>query len=100
MLAAERDDPQLQDRFGEIELAFQRVDEYRPLTWLTSEHPRQFHLDGAKIELFADLLGRKDIAPGIDVLDFLNVTGHTLCAARMLPVISVVRRAPPLLQKG
>ncbi|MDA1358315.1 VOC family protein [Glycomyces luteolus] len=31
--------------FGEIELAFQRVDEFVPPSWPTSEHPKQFHLD-------------------------------------------------------
>jgi predicted enzyme related to lactoylglutathione lyase len=32
-------------RFGEIELAFQRVEEYRPPTWPEAEHPKQYHLD-------------------------------------------------------
>jgi predicted enzyme related to lactoylglutathione lyase len=32
-------------QFGEIELAFQRVDDYRPPQWPDSEHPKQFHLD-------------------------------------------------------
>ena len=31
--------------FGEIELAFIRVDDYRAPTWPDSEHPKQFHLD-------------------------------------------------------
>jgi predicted enzyme related to lactoylglutathione lyase len=31
--------------FGEIELAFQRVESYRPPTWPSDEHPKQYHLD-------------------------------------------------------
>ena len=31
--------------FGEIELAFQRVEDYRPPTWPGNEHPKQYHLD-------------------------------------------------------
>ncbi|GAB3659228.1 VOC family protein [Glycomyces tarimensis] len=32
-------------QFGEIELAFQRVEDYRPPRWPSSEHPKQYHLD-------------------------------------------------------
>ncbi|MGW6024238.1 VOC family protein [Streptomyces sp. NPDC055099] len=32
-------------KFGEIELAFQRVDDYRPPRWDERAHPKQFHLD-------------------------------------------------------
>lgn len=32
-------------QFGEIELAFQRVDDYRAPTWPGEEHPKQYHLD-------------------------------------------------------
>ncbi|TDB70136.1 VOC family protein [Micromonospora sp. KC723] len=31
--------------FGEVELAFQRVDDYRPPRWPDDEHPKQYHLD-------------------------------------------------------
>lgn len=31
--------------FGEVDLAFQRVEDYRSPTWPSSEHPKQFHLD-------------------------------------------------------
>lgn len=31
--------------FGEVELAFQRVDNYRPPRWPDDEHPKQYHLD-------------------------------------------------------
>lgn len=31
--------------FGEVELAFQRVDDYRPPRWPSDEHPKQYHLD-------------------------------------------------------
>ena len=30
---------------GEVELAFQRVDDFRPPRWPDAEHPKQFHLD-------------------------------------------------------
>ncbi|WP_205324179.1 VOC family protein [Glycomyces sp. YM15] len=32
-------------KFGEIELAFQRVDDFRPPSWPDDEHPKQYHLD-------------------------------------------------------
>lgn len=32
-------------QFGEIELAFIRVEDYRAPQWPSSEHPKQFHLD-------------------------------------------------------
>jgi len=32
-------------QFGEIELAFIRVDNYRAPQWPDSQHPKQFHLD-------------------------------------------------------
>ena len=32
-------------QFGEIELAFIRVEDYRAPQWPDSEHPKQFHLD-------------------------------------------------------
>jgi len=31
--------------FGEVDLAFQRVEDYRPPRWPDDEHPKQFHLD-------------------------------------------------------
>lgn len=31
--------------FGEIELAFQRVEDFRPPSWPDDEHPKQYHLD-------------------------------------------------------
>ncbi len=32
-------------QFGELELAFIRVDDYRAPQWPDGEHPKQFHLD-------------------------------------------------------
>ena len=32
-------------QFGEIELAFIRVEEYRRPSWPSNEHPKQYHLD-------------------------------------------------------
>ncbi|MBK5307727.1 MAG: VOC family protein [Frankiaceae bacterium] len=31
--------------FGEVDLAFQRVNDYRAPRWPEGEHPKQFHLD-------------------------------------------------------
>ena len=31
--------------FGEVDLAFQQVDDYRAPRWPDGEHPKQFHLD-------------------------------------------------------
>jgi len=31
--------------FGDVDLAFQRVDDYRPPRWPDAEHPKQYHLD-------------------------------------------------------
>ena len=31
--------------FGEVDLAFQRVADYRPPRWPDGEHPKQYHLD-------------------------------------------------------
>ena len=31
--------------FGEVDLAFQRVKDYRPPRWPYDEHPKQYHLD-------------------------------------------------------
>jgi predicted enzyme related to lactoylglutathione lyase len=31
--------------FGEVDLAFQRVEDYRPPRWPDDEHPKQYHLD-------------------------------------------------------
>ncbi|MCU1692426.1 MAG: hypothetical protein JWM64_1517 [Frankiales bacterium] len=31
--------------FGDVDLAFQRVDDYRAPRWPEDEHPEQFHLD-------------------------------------------------------
>jgi hypothetical protein len=31
--------------FGEVDLAFQRVEHYRPPRWPDDEHPKQYHLD-------------------------------------------------------
>jgi predicted enzyme related to lactoylglutathione lyase len=31
--------------FGDVDLAFQRVDDYRPPRWPDAEHPKQYHVD-------------------------------------------------------
>lgn len=39
------DDEWASIRCGEVDLAFQRVADYRPPRWPSSEHPKQFHID-------------------------------------------------------
>lgn len=44
-LTATSDDRWAGIDFGEVELAFQRVEDYRPPTWPSAEHPKQYHVD-------------------------------------------------------
>jgi predicted enzyme related to lactoylglutathione lyase len=75
--------------FGEIELAFQRVDEYRPPTWPSAEHPKQFHLDfevdefepeqRRVIELGATLQQDNTGPEGYGWRVFTDPIGHPFC---------------------
>ncbi|TCN32747.1 putative enzyme related to lactoylglutathione lyase [Kribbella orskensis] len=78
--------------FGEIELAFQRVDGYRAPHWPDDEHPKQFHLDfevdeiepeqRRVVELGATL--QKDfIGPeGYGWRVYTDPVGHPFCLCR------------------
>lgn len=79
-------------KFGEIELAFQRVDDYRPPNWPDDEHPKQFHLDFEVDEIEPEqrrvvALGarlRKDfIGPeGYGWQIYTDPVGHPFCLCR------------------
>ncbi|NJP92612.1 VOC family protein [Nonomuraea sp. FMUSA5-5] len=78
--------------FGKIELAFQRVDDYRPPLWPDDEHPKQFHLDFEVDDIEAEErravgLGatlRKDfIGPeGYGWRIYTDPVGHPFCLCR------------------
>ncbi|MFD0555876.1 hypothetical protein FB566_1091 [Stackebrandtia endophytica] len=44
-LKEDSDDSWAGIKFGDIELAFQRVEDFRAPTWPEGEHPKQYHLD-------------------------------------------------------
>lgn len=79
-------------RFGEIELAFNPVTDYRAPQWPDSEHPKQFHLDFEVDDIEAEqnrvlALGatlRRD-STGLDGYGFRVYTdpvGHPFCLCR------------------
>jgi hypothetical protein len=49
--------------FGEVDLAFQRVADYRPPRWPDDEHPKQYHLDFEVDEIEPEQ--RTDSAPAV-----------------------------------
>ncbi|MCC3763316.1 VOC family protein [Glycomyces sp. TRM65418] len=62
-------------RFGEIELAFQRVEDYRPPRWPSSEHPKQYHLDFEVDEIEPE--ERRIVALGATLQqDFIDAEGY------------------------
>ena len=78
--------------FGEVDLAFQRVEDYRPPRWPDGEHPKQYHLDfevdeiepeqRRVVELGATL--QKDfIGPeGYGWQVYTDPVGHPFCLCR------------------
>ena len=78
--------------FGEVDLAFQRVEDYRPPRWPDGEHPKQYHLDfevgeiepeqRRVVELGATL--QKDfIGPeGYGWQVYTDPAGHPFCLCR------------------
>ncbi|GAA2184149.1 VOC family protein [Brooklawnia cerclae] len=91
-VAAGSDDGWASVRCGEIQLAFQRVDDYRPPEWPSSDHPQQYHLDfevdefepeqRRVIELGATL--QKDFVrpDGYGWRVFTDPVGHPFCLCR------------------
>ncbi|GHE44860.1 VOC family protein [Streptomyces thermocarboxydus] len=84
-------------RFGEIELAFFRVDDHRAPQWPDTEHPKQFHLDFEVDDIDAEQarvtgLGatlRKDfVGPeGYGWRIFTDPVGHPFCLCRNKGVV-------------
>ncbi len=79
-------------RFGDIELAFIRVDDYRAPEWPDSEHPKQFHLDfevddveaeQARVLALGATLQRDFIGPeGYGWRVYTDPIGHPFCLCR------------------
>ncbi|MFG3341815.1 VOC family protein [Glycomyces sp. NPDC048151] len=78
--------------FGEIELAFQQVDDFRPSSWPDDEHPKQFHLDFEVDDIDSEeqrltALGatlRKDFTgeEGYGWRIYTDPVGHPFCLCR------------------
>ena len=78
--------------FGEIELAFMRVDDYRPPTWPHAEHPKQFHLDfevddveaeQERILMLGATLQHDSLGPeGYGWRVYTDPVGHPFCLCR------------------
>lgn len=78
--------------YGDLELAFQRVENYKPPTWPSDEHPKQYHLDFEVdefepeqlrvIELGATLQ-QSNIGPeGYGFQVYTDPIGHPFCLCR------------------
>jgi predicted enzyme related to lactoylglutathione lyase len=78
--------------FGEVDLAFQRVGDYRPPRWPDEEHPKQYHLDFEVDEIETERhrvvkLGatfQKDFigSEGYGWQVYTDPVGHPLCLCR------------------
>ncbi len=78
--------------FGEIELAFIRVESYRAPQWPDSEHPKQFHLDfevddieveHSRILALGATLQQDSIRPdGYGWRVYTDPIGHPFCLCR------------------
>jgi predicted enzyme related to lactoylglutathione lyase len=79
-------------QFGEIELAFIRVDAYRAPQWPDSEHPKQFHLDfevddveaeQSRVLAIGATLQQDSIGPdGYGWRVYTDPIGHPFCLCR------------------
>ena len=78
--------------FGEVDLAFQRVEDYRPPRWPGDEHPKQYHLDFEADEIEpeqrrvveAGATLQKDFtgAEGYGWRVYTDPVGHPFCLCR------------------
>jgi len=78
--------------YGEIDLAFQRVDDYRPPRWPDDEHPKQYHLDFEVSDVEAEhrrvldlgaTLQKDCIGPeGYGWRVYTDPVGHPFCLCR------------------
>jgi predicted enzyme related to lactoylglutathione lyase len=79
-------------RFGDLELAFMRVEDYRAPRWPDAEHPKQFHLDfevddieaeQARVLALGATLQQDVIGPdGYGWRVFTDPVGHPFCLCR------------------
>lgn len=79
-------------QFGEVELAFIRVEDYRAPEWPGSEHPKQFHLDfevddveaeQARVLALGATLQQDFIGPeGFGWRVYTDPVGHPFCFCR------------------
>lgn len=84
-------------KFGEIELAFQRVDDYRAPKWPSDEHPKQFHLDfevdefepeQRRVIKLGATLQKNFIGPeGYGWQIYIDPVGHPFCLCRNKGVV-------------
>ncbi len=84
-------------QYGEVELAFQRVDDYRPPSWPSSEHPKQYHLDfevddieseGRRVVELGATLQKDFIGPeGYGWQVYTDPVGHPFCLCRNKGVV-------------
>ncbi|GAA1867934.1 VOC family protein [Myceligenerans crystallogenes] len=78
--------------FGDIDLAFYRVEHYRPPTWPGDEHPKQYHLDfevdefapeQQRVTALGAELQREFIGPeGYGWQIYKDPVGHPFCLCR------------------
>jgi glyoxalase superfamily protein len=77
---------------GEVDLAFQRVEDYRPPRWPDDEHPKQYHLDfevgeiepeQRRVVQLGATLQKDFIGPeGYGWQVFTDPAGHPFCLCR------------------
>lgn len=79
-------------QFGELELAFMRVEDYRAPQWPDSQHPKQFHLDfevddvdaeQARVLALGATLKQDSLGPeGCGWRVYTDPVGHPFCLCR------------------
>jgi predicted enzyme related to lactoylglutathione lyase len=84
---------------GEVDLAFQRVDDYRPPRWPSDEHPKQFHIDfevdefepeQLRVVELGATLQKNFIGPeGYGWQVYTDPVGHPFCLCRNRGVVWV-----------
>jgi predicted enzyme related to lactoylglutathione lyase len=77
---------------GDVDLAFQRVEDYRPPRWPNGEHPKQYHLDfevsdiepeQRRVVKLGATLQKDSIGPdGYGWRVFTDPAGHPFCLCR------------------
>lgn len=87
--------------FGEVELAFIRVDDYRAPQWPGSEHPKQFHLDFEVDEIESEQRRVLDLGATLQQ-DFIapTATAGGLHRPHRSPLLSVPQQGRHLDRPG